>query len=53
MQSIYPEDTRKALDVFCLYEASGEYFDISDPAHIKRAPITINSKEHGYLLYHY
>lgn len=47
MQSIYPEDTRKALDVFCLYEASGEYFDISDPAHIKRAPITINSKEHG------
>ena len=47
MQSIYPGDTRKALDVFCLYEASGEYFDISDPAHIKRAPITINSKEHG------
>lgn len=42
MQSIYPEDTRKALDVFCLYEASGEYFDISDPAHIQRAPITIN-----------
>ena len=40
MQSIYPEDTRKALDVFCLYEASGEYFDISDPAHIKREPIT-------------
>lgn len=30
MQSIYPGDTRKALDVFCLYEASGEYFDISD-----------------------
>lgn len=47
MQSIYPEDTRKALDVFCLYEASGEYFDISDPAHIKRVPITINSKEHA------
>ena len=47
MQSIYPENTRKALDVFCLYEASGEYFDISDPAHIKRAPITIHSKEHG------
>ena len=34
MQSIYPGDTHSALDVFCLYEADGEYFDISDPAHI-------------------
>ena len=32
MQSIYPGDTRSALEVFCLYEADGEYFDISDPA---------------------
>ena len=31
MQSIYPGDTRSALEVFCLYEADGEYFDISDP----------------------
>ena len=30
MQSIYPGDTRSALEVFCLYEADGEYFDISD-----------------------
>lgn len=29
MQSIYPGDTRSALEVFCLYEADGEYFDIS------------------------
>ena len=41
MQSIYPGDTRSALEVFCLYEADGEYFDISDPAHIVRDSITI------------
>lgn len=33
-QAIYPGDTRAALEVFCLYEAEGEYFDISDPAHV-------------------
>lgn len=26
MQAIYPGDTRAALEVFCLYEAEGEYF---------------------------
>ena len=36
MQSIYPGNTRSALEVFCLYEADGEFFDISDPAHIVR-----------------
>ena len=41
MQSIYPGDTRSALEVFCLYEAEGEYFDISDPAHILRDRIVI------------
>ncbi len=41
MQSIYPGDTRSALEVFCLYEAEGEYFDISDPSHIVRDSITI------------
>ena len=41
MQSIYPGDTRTALEVFCLYEADGEYFDISDPAHIVRDRFTI------------
>ncbi len=39
MQSIYPGDTRSALEVFCLYEADGEYFDISDPAHIVRGQL--------------
>ena len=41
MQAIYPGDTRSALDVFRLYEADGEYFDISDPAHIVRDSFTI------------
>lgn len=41
MQSIYPGDTRCALEVFCLYEADGEYFDIRDPAHIVRDSFTV------------
>ncbi len=41
MQSIYPGDTRSALEVFRLYEAAGEFFDIRDPAHIVRDSITI------------
>ena len=41
MQSIYPGDTRSALEVFYLYEADGEYFDISDPSHIVRDSFTI------------
>lgn len=41
MQKIYPDDTRSALEVFCLYEAQGEYFDISDPSHIVRDTIMI------------
>ena len=45
MQQIYPGDTRNALEVFCLYEAEGEYFDISDPAHIVRVSIVIGKKE--------
>ncbi len=41
MQGIYPGDTRSALEVFCLYEAQGEYFDISEPTHVTRDSITI------------
>ena len=41
MQSIYPGDTRSALDVFCLSDAEGEYFDISDPSHLARDSIVI------------
>ncbi len=51
MQAIYPGDTRKALDVFCLYQANGEYFDISEPAHIVRDSFQIGaakSETQGY-----
>lgn len=51
MQKIYPDDTRKALEVFRLYEAHGEYFDISDPSHIVRESILIGGAKqelHGY-----
>lgn len=41
MQAIYPGDTRAALEVFCLYEAEGEYFDISDSAHVTHDSIVI------------
>ncbi|MCD8161388.1 MAG: 4Fe-4S binding protein [Clostridiales bacterium] len=45
MQAIYPGDTRSALEVFRLYEAGGEYFDISDPAHVTRDSIVIGQPE--------
>ncbi|MCD7748642.1 MAG: 4Fe-4S binding protein [Oscillospiraceae bacterium] len=45
MQDIYPGDTRSALEVFHLSEASGEYFDISDPAHVTRDSIVIGQPE--------
>ena len=45
MQKIYPGDTRAALEVFRLYEAEGEYFDISDPSHIVRDTILIGGAE--------
>lgn len=41
MQKIYPDDTRTALQVFQLYEAQGEYFDISNPSKIVREGIVI------------
>ncbi|MCD7729820.1 MAG: 4Fe-4S binding protein [Clostridia bacterium] len=36
MKGIYPEGTRQALQVFCLYSATGEYFDISEPSNVRR-----------------
>ena len=45
MQAIYPGDTRAALEVFCLYEAEGEYFDISDPSHVTRDNIVIGQAQ--------
>lgn len=53
MQSIYPGDTRSALEVFCLYEAEGEYFDIGDPSHVTRDSIVIGKAaptESGYFV---
>ena len=41
MQKIYPDDTRDALQAFQLYEAQGEYFDISNPSRIVRESIVI------------
>lgn len=43
MKDIYPGDTRNALEVFCLYEAAGEYFDISNPSNVTRNRITIGT----------
>ena len=45
MQKIYPGNTRSALEVFRLYEASGEYFDISDPEHVFRDTIVIGNEK--------
>ncbi len=53
MAEIYPGDTRAALEVFCLYEGKGEYFDISDPAHIQRDHFVIGNTENtfsGYII---
>ena len=45
MQEIYPGNTREALEVFQLYEAQGEYFDIRVPSKIVREPIRIGKIE--------
>ena len=45
MKEIYPGDTREAIEVFWLYEAQGEYFDISNPSRIVRDTITIGEAE--------
>ena len=51
-QSIYPGDTRSALEVFYLYEADGEYFDINDPAHIVRDGFSIGKAAREALGYY-
>lgn len=45
MKEIYPGDTREALEVFQLYEAQGEYFDISNPSNIVRDTIVIGEAQ--------
>lgn len=54
MQGIYPGDTRSALEVFQLYEAEGEFFDIGEPSHIVRGSFTIGKTTphaSGYLIH--
>lgn len=41
MQDIYPENTRSALEVFRIFEAHGNFFDISDPGHVTRGTFSI------------
>ena len=53
MQQIYPEDTRSALEVFAVYEAEGEFFDISDPSRVTRDSFAIGNirkKQEGYFV---
>lgn len=45
MQRLYPGDTRFALEVFQIYEAQGEVFDISDPSRVTRNGITIGNAQ--------
>ncbi len=45
MKQIYPDDTRSALEVFRIYEAEGNYFDISDPSHVSRGTFSVGDAE--------
>lgn len=45
MKDIYPGDSRDALEVFCIYEAQGDYFDISVPSRIVRDSFVIGQKQ--------
>lgn len=53
MKQIYPESTRSALEVFAVYEAEGEFFDIRDPSHVTRDSFVIGNiqkKQGGYFV---
>ncbi len=45
MQGIYPGDTRKAIEVFRIYKAQGEFFDISNPENVTRDSFSIGGME--------
>lgn len=45
MQKIYPDQTKDALEVFKIFEAEGNFFDISDPSHVTRGFFTLGKKE--------
>ena len=53
MNEIYPGDTKNVIEVFCLYKATGEYFDLSNPSSITRKTIRIGDmieKRNGFLI---
>lgn len=53
MQKIYPADTRSALEVFVVYKAEGEFFDIHDLSHVTRDRFVIGDveeKQKGYFV---
>lgn len=45
MKSIYPEGKRDVIEVFCLYECEGNFFDITDPLHIQRGSFQVGNGE--------
>lgn len=45
MKEIYPGETRAALEVFQIYQAQGEYFDISVPSKIFRDSFQIGTEK--------
>lgn len=45
MKEIYPGETRAALEVFQIYQAQGEYFDISVPSRIFRDSFQIGEEK--------
>lgn len=53
MQKLYPQETRTALEVFCLYEGEGEYFDISNPLSVVRSSFALGKsklQQSGYFV---
>lgn len=52
MQVIYPGSTHRALEVFWLYEAEGEHFDISEPSHIVRDSFSIGAEKKPVMGYY-
>ena len=53
MQKLYSQETRTALEVFCLYEGAGEFFDISNPLSVVRSSFALGKselKQSGYFV---
>lgn len=52
MKDIYPGDTRKALEVFQVYEGQGEYFDLSQTSIFRDSFVLggVDLEEYGYFI---